>query len=408
MKLLPKFQPGGIIRRNGDPYEYTKNSKGQYSYRKKRSNDSWTIASGSAASSISKLFDKSPTSSNTPTTNSQGVPLMIAKPDENRHSLYNTSLISKPKVYDMNDVINSNNEYQINKIKARQQDLKNKGYNIVVDGVWGKKSQAAADAYAAKTKQSTVKPVTTTTPNPTTTVEPERTFASRTRDFLLRHTDSPMLAGGIMMASDAFGINAPLTEKAMNQSEKDVVKQLGANLKEGEVKQFGYGDGTGKSSMATPDEYKPFGDNQVLNDAMRKISGIYGRGYITKKNGKLVINGGEYDFNQSDSRKVATAGERWDYARENGASIGSALKGTAQAALRNIAPSINTVDYDERDMIEKLDDNGRPMKDASGKFIMMPNPDKEKNIELNKTRKRGALMEATIAIKKGGLIPRRK
>jgi hypothetical protein len=38
---------------------------------------------------------------------------------------------------------------------------------------------------------------------------------------------------------------------------------------------------------------------------------------------------------------------------------------------------------------------------------MIPNPDKEKNIALNKTRKRGSMMEARLVLKKGGLIPRK-
>jgi hypothetical protein len=75
--------------------------------------------------------------------------------------------------------------------------------------------------------------------------------------------------------------------------------------------------------------------------------------------------------------------------------------------MRNIAPYINTVDYDERDQIEKLDEKGNPLKDESGKLIMIPNPDKEKNIALNKTRKRRSMMEARLVLKKGGLIPRK-
>jgi hypothetical protein len=67
--------------------------------------------------------------------------------------------------------------------------------------------------------------------------------------------------------------------------------------------------------MANPDEYKPF-ENDELNESMRKILGIYGRGFIKKENGVVTLNGGEYDFNQSATRTIASPKERWAYAKK--------------------------------------------------------------------------------------------
>ncbi len=205
-----------------------------------------------------------------------------------------------------------------------------------------------------------------------------------------------MIAGGIMQMSDALGVNAPLTANALSDNDKAMIKRWGSGLKEGKSKNFGYGDGKGMSAMANPDEYKPF-DSEADNLSRRKLAGIYGSGSIQKVGDNIVVKGGDYDFNQSATRTISTPMERFESAKTAGSDTGSLIKGVAQSVMRNIAPAINTVAYDERPQIEQLDDNGRPVKDATGKFVMMPNPDLEKNIALNKTRKRGATMESVVS-----------
>lgn len=50
-KLIKKFKPGGVVRVEGDPYEYTKDGN-TYSYRKVGSNTPWTKAVGEASKAI--------------------------------------------------------------------------------------------------------------------------------------------------------------------------------------------------------------------------------------------------------------------------------------------------------------------------------------------------------------------
>lgn len=397
MKLIPKYQNGKVITREGDPYEYIRQANGIVQYRIKGSNTQWlNPKSQKATSAINAVLGNLESKSN-----NNGVPTYLAKnpiPASGNFLKFGASQPS-PKII-MDDITSRLKPRQYTDVEKKQSFLKQNGYpNLVVDGKWGPKSEAAYNDW--NKKQSIINATSKQSENIN-----NLSVGAKTRDFLLRHIDSPMIAGGVMQISDALGINDPLTANALSTQDKNLIKEWATSLPEGKVIKFSYEDKTGKSAMANPDEYKPF-ENDELNESMRKISGIYGRGFIKKENGVVTLNGGEYDFNQSATRTIASPKERWAYAKETGSSTKSALKGTAQSIMRNIAPYINTVDYDERDQIEKLDEKGNPLKDESGKLIMIPNPDKEKNIALNKTRKRGSMMEARLVLKKGGLIPRK-
>lgn len=351
MKLLPKFQPGGIIRRDGDPYEYTKLSNGKVAYRNKGSNEPWsTPSSQRSTQAINDLFGQ------------QGNSIFkINSPfDLTKSQTPSRSYAPMLPMYKKDSTV------------ATQRFLQSKGYKIADDGAWGPKTQAAYDDW---NKKQQAKPITTGHEKSVTdylnditgavkkgvevavspVTESLKYVGTKVRDYASSHS-SGIVGQAAPFVSDILGLKTPMTEKSFTPAELALFKTIKDNPNNPNIKEFKTKDSKGKSIIIPADKRRQNTEAHFMyyaengtpeqKEAARSLMNKIGQGTVANIGTDQPID--YYNFNKSVNDSFSNIDKAKELIRRPGEDEISYGK---RIGTRVIGPMLGTTGTAENDKV---------------------------------------------------------